>query len=55
MDLMDTVFKPYYYMFLIVFIDGLLIYSRNKEDHASNLRLVLQTLKDRELYTKFSN
>ncbi|KAH0661922.1 hypothetical protein KY284_026853 [Solanum tuberosum] len=54
MDLMNRVFKPYLDMFVIVFINDILIYSRNKEDHASHLRMVLQTLKDRELYAKFS-
>ncbi|KAH0723069.1 hypothetical protein KY289_006113 [Solanum tuberosum] len=54
MDLMNRIFKPYLDMFVIVFIDGILIYSRNEEDHASHLRIVLQTLKDRELYAKFS-
>ncbi|KAH0672886.1 hypothetical protein KY284_023973 [Solanum tuberosum] len=49
MDLMNRVFKPYLDMFVIVFIDDILIYSRNGEDHASHLRIVLQTLKDREL------
>ena len=41
-------------MFVIVFIDDILIYSRNGEDHASYLKIVLQTLKDKELYAKFS-
>ncbi|KAH0694961.1 hypothetical protein KY285_022058 [Solanum tuberosum] len=54
MDLMNRVFKPYLDMFVIVFIDDILIYSRNEEDHASHLRTVLQTLKDKELYAKFS-
>ncbi|KAH0674527.1 hypothetical protein KY290_024941 [Solanum tuberosum] len=54
MDLMNRVFKSYLDMFVIVFIDDILIYSRNEEDHASHLRIVLQTLKDRELYAKFS-
>ncbi|KAH0658081.1 hypothetical protein KY289_026829 [Solanum tuberosum] len=54
MDLMDRVFKPYLYMFFIVFIDDILIYSRNEADHASHLRIVLQALKDKELYAKFS-
>ncbi|KAH0744677.1 hypothetical protein KY290_032670 [Solanum tuberosum] len=54
MDLMNRVFKPYLDMFVIVFIDDILIYLRNEEDHASQLRIVLQTLKDRELYAKFS-
>ena len=53
MDLMNKVFKPYLDMFVIVFIDNILIYSRNEEDHASHLRIVLQILKDRELYVKF--
>ena len=55
MDLMNRVFKPYLNMFVIVFIDDMLIYSRNEEDHAaSHLRIVLQTLNDRELYVIFS-
>ncbi|KAH0679031.1 hypothetical protein KY284_020116 [Solanum tuberosum] len=54
MDLMNRVFKPYLDMFVIVFIDDILIYSRNKENHASHLRIVLETLKDKELYAKFS-
>ena len=49
MDLMNRVFKPYLGMFVIVFIDDILIYSRNEEDHASHLRIVFQTLKDKEL------
>ncbi|KAH0722658.1 hypothetical protein KY290_005316 [Solanum tuberosum] len=53
MDLMNRVFKPYLDMFVIVFIDDILIYSRNEEDHASHLKIVLQTLKDKELYAKF--
>ncbi|KAH0661397.1 hypothetical protein KY284_026328 [Solanum tuberosum] len=53
MNLMNRVFKPYLDMFFIVFINDILIYSRNEEDHASHLKIVLQTLKDRELYAKF--
>ncbi|KAH0710411.1 hypothetical protein KY284_011838 [Solanum tuberosum] len=49
MVLMNRVFKPYLDMFVIVFIDDILIYSRNEEDHASHLIIVLQTLKDKEL------
>ena len=46
MDLMNRVFNPYLDMFVIAFIDDILIYSRNEEDHASNLRIVLYALKD---------
>ncbi|KAH0706179.1 hypothetical protein KY285_012257 [Solanum tuberosum] len=54
MDLINRIFKPYLYMSVIVFIDDILLYSRNDEDHASHLRIVLKTLKDRELFAKFS-
>ncbi|KAH0784270.1 hypothetical protein KY290_003868 [Solanum tuberosum] len=54
MDLMNRVLKIYLDMFVIVFIDDILIYLRNEEDHASHLRIVLQTLKDKDLYAKFS-
>ena len=47
MDLMNKVFKQYFDLFIIVFIDDILIYSRSEEEHASHLRVVLQTLKDR--------
>ena len=45
MDLMNRVFKQYLDLFIIVFIDDILIYSKNEEEHASHLRIVLQTLK----------
>ena len=54
MDLMKRVFKPYLDRFVLMFIDNILIYSRNEEDHASHLMIFLQTLKDKELYVKFS-
>ncbi|KAH0671214.1 hypothetical protein KY285_025427 [Solanum tuberosum] len=54
MYLMDRVLKPFLDMFVIVFINDILMYSRNKEDHVSHLRVVLETLKDKELYAKFS-
>ena len=47
-------FKQYLDLFVIVFIDDILIYSRNEEEHASHLRIVLQTLKEHQLYPKFS-
>ena len=52
--LMNKVFKQYLDLFIFAFIDYILIYSRNEEEHASNMRISLQTLKDRELFAKFS-
>jgi len=54
MDLMNRVFKPFLDVFVIVFIDDILVYSRSEEDHANHLRQVLQVLHDRRLYAKFS-
>ncbi|KAH0644931.1 hypothetical protein KY284_032815 [Solanum tuberosum] len=54
MDLMNMVFKQYLDLFVIVFINDILIYSRNEEEHATHLSVVLQTLKDRQLFAKFS-
>ena len=54
MALMNRVFQPYLDQFVNVFIDDILIYSRNKEDHVNHLCLVLQTLQDKQLYAKLS-
>ncbi|GJR77999.1 putative reverse transcriptase domain-containing protein [Tanacetum coccineum] len=54
MDLMNRVCKPYLDKFLIVFIDDILIYSKNKHEHEENLKLILELLKKEELYAKFS-
>nr|GEX60461.1 putative reverse transcriptase domain-containing protein [Tanacetum cinerariifolium] len=54
MDLMNHVCKPYLDKFVIVFIDDILIYSRNKEEHANNLRIIFELLKKEKLYAKFS-
>lgn len=53
MDLMNRVFKNYLDEFVIVFIDDILVYSKDKAQHAVNLRKVLQTLQEQKLYTKF--
>ncbi|GJV00478.1 putative reverse transcriptase domain-containing protein [Tanacetum coccineum] len=54
MDLMNRVCKPYLDKFVIVFIDDILIYSRNKEEHANHLRIILELLRKEKLYTKIS-
>ena len=54
MDLMNRVFRPYLDRFVIVFIDDILIYSRSRDEHEEHLRIVLQTLREHELYAKFS-
>ncbi|GJX63858.1 putative reverse transcriptase domain-containing protein [Tanacetum coccineum] len=54
MDLMNRVCKPYLDKFVIVFIDDILIYSRNEEEHANHLRMILELLKKEKLYAKFS-
>jgi len=54
MDMMNRVFKPFLDMYVIVFIDDILIYSRDAREHANHLRAVLQTLREHQLYAKFS-
>ncbi|KAK8946881.1 hypothetical protein KSP39_PZI007254 [Platanthera zijinensis] len=54
MDLMHRTFREYLDLFVIVFIDDILIYSQSEEDHANHLRLVLHTLRKNKLYAKFS-
>nr|GEZ61463.1 putative reverse transcriptase domain-containing protein [Tanacetum cinerariifolium] len=54
MDLMNRVCKPYLNKFVIVFIDDILIYSKNKKEHEEHLRTILKLLKKEELYAKFS-
>ena len=54
MDLMNRVFQPYLDKFVIVFIDDILVYSGSSKEHSEHLRIVLQTLKERQLYAKLS-
>ena len=54
MNLMNSVFMEYLDRFVVVFIDDILVYSKNDEEHAEHLRLVLNKLREHQLYAKFS-
>ena len=54
MNLMNRVFQPYLDRFVIVFIDDILVYSGSSEEHSEHMRIVLQTLRERQLYAKLS-
>ena len=54
MDLMHRVFQPYLDQFVVVFVDDILIYSQYEEEHEDHLRIVLQALKDHQLYVEYS-
>ncbi|GJU37381.1 putative reverse transcriptase domain-containing protein [Tanacetum coccineum] len=55
MDLMNRVCKPYLDKFMIVFIDDILIYSKNKEEHGEHLKTILNLLRSKKLYAKVFN
>jgi hypothetical protein len=54
MYLMNSIFMPELDKFVIVFIDDILVYSKNKEEHAEHLRIVLSRLREHQFYAKFS-
>jgi hypothetical protein len=54
MYLMNKVFMEYLDKFVVVFIDNILIYSKTEEEHEEHLRLVLQKLREHQLYAMFS-
>ncbi|GJZ23951.1 putative reverse transcriptase domain-containing protein [Tanacetum coccineum] len=54
MDLMNHVCKPYLDKFVIVFIDDILVYSKDEEEHGKHLKIILELLKKERLYAKFS-
>nr|GEW48267.1 putative reverse transcriptase domain-containing protein [Tanacetum cinerariifolium] len=54
MDLMNRVCKPYLDKFVIVFIDDILVYSKDVEEYEKHLKIILELLKKQKLYAKFS-
>ena len=54
MDLMNRVFRPYVDQFIMVFIDDILVYLKDQEDHDTHLQVVLETLRKEQLYAKLS-
>jgi len=54
MCLMNGVFREYIEKFVIVFLDEILVYSKSKEEHENHMRMVLQVLREHQLYSKLS-
>nr|GFC02482.1 putative reverse transcriptase domain-containing protein [Tanacetum cinerariifolium] len=54
MDLLNRVCKPYLDKFVIIFIDDILIHSKDEKEHEEQLKAILELLKKEELYAKFS-
>ena len=54
MDFMNRVFRLYVDRFVVVFIDDILVYSKDREDNDTHLRVVLETLRNEQLYAKMS-
>ena len=54
MDLMNRVFLPYLDQFGVVFVDDILIYSQSEVEQEDHLRIILQLLRDHQLYAKFN-
>src|SRR4051812_8067385 len=51
--LMNSIFMDYLDKFVVVYLDDILIYSKNEEEHAKHLRLVLMKLREHHMYGKF--
>jgi len=54
MEYMNRIFHPYLDQFVVVLIDDILVYSKSKEEHVGHLRIVLQVLKEKQLFAKLS-
>ena len=51
-DLMNRVLRPYLNQFVVVFINDILVYSKDEQEHEQHLKIVLQTLREKKLYAK---
>lgn len=54
MDLINCIFRPFVYWFVIVFKDDILVYLRNEVGHEKHLSKVLRILREHQLYVKFT-
>ena len=54
MDLMNRIFQSHVDQFFVVFIDDILVYSKDRENHDTHLRVVLETLRKEQLFAKLS-
>ena len=54
MSLMNGILKTYLDLFVIVFIDDILIYSKSRKEHEKHLKIILELLREKRLYAKFS-
>ncbi|GAU28976.1 hypothetical protein TSUD_391740, partial [Trifolium subterraneum] len=54
MDYMNRIFQPYLDKFVVIFIDDILIHSKDPQEHAEHLRIVLNILREKQLYAEFS-
>jgi len=53
MYLMNRVFKSYLDKFVVAFIENILIYSKDRDEHTAHLRMVLQSLKEHQLHSEY--
>ena len=54
MDLMNRVFRPYVDQFVVVFIDDILVYSKDSQEHEQHMRIVMETSRKKKLYSKLN-
>ena len=53
-DLMNRVFRPYVDQFVMVFINDILVYSKDAQEHEQHMRIVMETLREKKSYAKLS-